>query len=1123
MNREQETRGVVSDAEGGQDNTRESNAADPAENHDDNTSPHRPNPSQNPQQPPLIVGMNQQDHRESTTGGYHHHPHHPMGQFFPTGPPYPFSSVHASSHSPQGLPLGPFQAPPLPPQPQPQSQPVPGQQQILQYYEAQMRDHAAAYASAAAGAAWVAAQIAADMANASSVMMMGNHHHHPPQPPAPSSHPASSSSSMGGPTSHPSLVVPRLLPPVYHYGPTPTGFQPIVDPSGGGGGMAGYSSNANPTQGYMPPAAPAPPALDGGESAAASAPGGGGGGGMMPYVPTEVTVGYTSNYGDEGEFVSQSFHQPYQQEHHSNYYQQQPQFFQQRHYEHHGQQKRRKRQQQQQQQQQQYTYQQQQQQQHPHPTQGGSSWASPSNGINNSKRRATWIRKSMTSSNSSDGGNSATSHLNKKKKARQPNVDSLLGKTGISAIFEWCDKRRMTTPTFNLLPSEGSNDNSSSKLGISDGPSDDEKKSPSEFDMSVTIDGIEWGRGRARTKTAAKQEAARRALQALIPGIVFDEVTGFLIELPPTLDEDNGYVEADASSSHALWKASTSLEDLAPNLAKRLAIASKEDSKLESGRHVSDYSKKRPSKWQGGYPSTTTSEEEDENTYYASRGASVCSALLHAMVQIDDRIPEGPNYSYEIPSKGDAVVPVATRPIGMGVVSSVSRRSPLLIHRGPFTCIASMRLRQPRTDGEAEPKYELLKAVGVAGAKREAKHSASAKLLALLFPECDGMAQVKEAAEAARERYAASKALKYEEAKRVRQRSLRLTQPKEAVSSKFRFAMGSSLEPVLPLYVENHLLHGVKGWGEAANEESANQARRQSRYKQWKQRVNTALQKLNECDEEGRSLPEDELLTVDDVVGRTVLRRATPDDYHWISRLLGDDLAPNGPLSVLRNQSGISDDASQDHVLSGASMWSLSSVILLLCRAIAPYDDPPLGCAVLTMGFSMEKGRTLVVSQIGRKPHLPRERFMECLQAFAGCMKCALDGGGRELSVVKRKTSSKLRIGHSDVQRIFHSHLSDPERVDVENASGLLAVSVNQKGEREDKSTPEIPTSHDLPPSLQPRLQNESSSYAQVDSSLQSVLEESEGVDESGAESGTDKRGSRKKKQDKPSKRSRVH
>jgi hypothetical protein len=46
----------------------------------------------------------------------------------------------------------------------------------------------------------------------------------------------------------------------------------------------------------------------------------------------------------------------------------------------------------------------------------------------------------------------------------------------------------------------------------------------------------------------------------------------------------------------------------------------------------------------GVYPETSkTSEEEDQCAFYASRGASVCSVLLHTITQIDSaRIPEAP-------------------------------------------------------------------------------------------------------------------------------------------------------------------------------------------------------------------------------------------------------------------------------------------------------------------------------------------------------------------------------------------------------------------------------------------------------------------------------------------------
>ena len=62
-------------------------------------------------------------------------------------------------------------------------------------------------------------------------------------------------------------------------------------------------------------------------------------------------------------------------------------------------------------------------------------------------------------------------------------------------------------------------------------------------------------------------------------------------------------------------------------------------------------------------------------------------------------------------------------------------------------------------------------------------------------------------------------------------------------------------------------------------------------------------------------------------------------------------------------------------------------VVLLLCRAIAAYEDPPLGCAIL----SKEADDRLRLVQLATEHHLPEERFLECLGDFATCMKCTLE------------------------------------------------------------------------------------------------------------------------------------
>jgi hypothetical protein len=193
-----------------------------------------------------------------------------------------------------------------------------------------------------------------------------------------------------------------------------------------------------------------------------------------------------------------------------------------------------------------------------------------------------------------------------------------------------------------------------------------------------------------------------------------------------------------------------------------------------------------------------------------------------------------------------------------------------------------------------------------------------------------------------------------------------------------------------------------------SSDDSLSGSKRQlSRQCQLKEKVDNVLQLLNEHDDEGRSLPEE--LTVDDV-GRTVLRRANGEDLAWVDNLFGSSKSSKQssvglrPLSILNSDKG---SASPAH-----RMWSSSTIILLLCRAIAPHEEPPLGCAVLTLGFSMQKGKVLRLAEIASEPHLPRERFIECLLSFANCMKCYLDTSltlePPLLSVCKESTASIL-------------------------------------------------------------------------------------------------------------------
>jgi len=133
-------------------------------------------------------------------------------------------------------------------------------------------------------------------------------------------------------------------------------------------------------------------------------------------------------------------------------------------------------------------------------------------------------------------------------------------------------------------------------------------------------------------------------------------------------------------------------------------------------------------------------------------------------------------------------------------------------------------------------------------------------------------------------------------------------------------------------------------------------------------------------------------------------------------------------------------------------------------------------------------------------------------------MKCSLENEHSAPSMTT--TSPDVMIGLTDIQQIIRSHLSDADG-DRFESNPVLNEPVGNESYVENESSFEDSTEHERHSSRQHESQNES--CVQVASPLQSVLEESEGLDESGAESGADKRVGRKKEQDKPSKRSRVH
>ncbi len=728
-------------------------------------------------------------------------------------------------------------------------------------------------------------------------------------------------------------------------------------------------------------------------------------------------------------------------------------------------------------------------------------------------RRTRKMAKPTSSSSESGSASWIT-----KKKQRQPNDDSLLGKTGVSALYEWCTKRR-TTPTFSMTQSPSFNNKKDSEYSENEiqEPIESEQHAPKGeegkrrrlelehdfFETTVSIDGTVMGTGRGRTKTSAKHDASRRALLTLLPGVEFDEDSGILIRLP------------SQGSSHVRMQqkmAAINLEDLAPNLAKHLAIGhSNDDDKHQGGRNDGELpsrdSRKRQ-KWPHVYPGTsTTSDDEDENSYYASRGAYVCSSLLHAMVQIDERLTEPPEFTYQvsaITNEAGGQHLKLKRKAGVPI-DATSTAFP----RGTFECTGILKLRiDPTTpvngddsfDETPQPRecYRLLRSSGVGGTKREARHTAAAKLLAMLFPECDGMADVKQAAEEARERYAASRALK-QQSKRESlftgssrsKNGFSDIHSSDRIVQTLMFGRVPANTPALPEIMKNDflcILGGKCSRDKPSSEHEkgngieslieAGLVRQLSRQQQLEEKTDLALLKLNEQDDEGRSLPEK--LTADDV-GRTVLRRARANDMVWVEKLFRTKSSPQSAFdsSPLFETILVSD---KEPSSKSMRLWSSSTIVLLLCRAIAPHEDPPLGCAVITVGFSLQKGKTLRIAQIASKKHQPKERFIETLSLFSKNMDCSL--------ITSTPKSAFATLDNDHIERLV-----DPDSRPYPS---------RQDGSKLTCDTIEVPTPRE-------------GSF--VISSLQAVQEEGEGVDESDSSSAINEKA---KRREKPSKRSRF-
>jgi len=320
----------------------------------------------------------------------------------------------------------------------------------------------------------------------------------------------------------------------------------------------------------------------------------------------------------------------------------------------------------------------------------GSKSSFSSLGSNSNNNQGRNKKKNRSQSNSSSPQKSTGSKVKVSILPPPPSIflGGLLGKNGVRALHELCGKYHWDMPKYTLVDPQNDAQNGA-QLSDNDGsvkshyyfPVHEKQTGKDTFYMTVHVNGVELGRGRGGMKNAAKQDGSRKALAALVPGVIFDP-NGILTDIGGTrrkslsLDElgphlasqlaiggvngplGGGGVGIDGGDQSETSSISTAIEiaeDVighgalvsgGPLLSSKLGALSSPGGSLNasgSGRIFS--SNIYPS---SGVSSASDVDDDDENAYYASRGASVCSTLLHAMWQIDDRIRDPPSYSFDL-------------------------------------------------------------------------------------------------------------------------------------------------------------------------------------------------------------------------------------------------------------------------------------------------------------------------------------------------------------------------------------------------------------------------------------------------------------------------------------------
>lgn len=494
---------------------------------------------------------------------------------------------------------------------------------------------------------------------------------------------------------------------------------------------------------------------------------------------------------------------------------------------------------------------------------------------------------------------------------------------------------------------------------------------------------------------------------------------------------------------------------------------------------------------------SSASEDVDDDEFLQSSGAHICSVLLNVMVQIDSRIKEQPSYTYDTCEnpvnvaqqikhekdqlgKGDKVKFSSSKRKGAGYGALMSKRrtatsmtgKTVTIHRSSFVCTASLRLHENVTDnaervalGETKSAssqkdsifegkdltnfaIKTLQAIGTGSTKRESRHIASAKLLAKLFPHCKNMVEVKLAAEAAREKYAASKSkLKRRaqtEGDKKAKREKYKCEPQIHYTNDYIDLLFSKATDPIP---RSNMLRVGKGDSKKKrvsvssaddlaklslsdstdftdNENSPrifespskkSELCTDNRRKLFEELIERSLQQVNEAvDEKKLSYLKEEDLS------KTVLRRANIGDIQYIDKLRSksSNTPIYSPKSLPQSSSKVAESA-LDLLSAVNDPFGDNSVVLMLSRAIASSDEPPLGYAVLTRTFSLQKGNVLVVSEFENEVHFPRERLVECLEEFGETMKCKV-----EVESPKSNSRNNIFLTETQLKKMVQSYVN---------------------------------------------------------------------------------------------------